>query len=238
MDIIQYSEEHRIFRSSLKKYLEKEVIPHAEEWEEAGIVPRSAWKGMGEQGFLCMQVPEAYGGPGCDFLYSVIVTEELARTNQSGLAAPLHSDIVVPYIVAYGSEEQKHKYLPGCVSGDIITAIAMTEPNAGSDLAAIKTTVREDGDAFVINGQQDLHLQRNQLRSGHCRRQRPRRRPIPTRRWTCSLSKRGRRVSRKASASKKSAGTARTRRSCSSTIAGSPGPTAWGKKARDFFSSC
>ncbi len=152
MEIIQYSEEHRIFRTALKKYLEKEVMPHAEEWEEAGIVPRSAWKGMGEQGFLCMQVPEAYGGPGCDFLYSVIVTEELARTNQSGLAAPLHSDIVVPYIVAYGSEEQKQKYLPGCVSGDIITAIAMTEPNAGSDLAAIKTTVREDGDAFVING--------------------------------------------------------------------------------------
>ncbi len=152
MEIIQYSEEHRIFRTALKKYLENEVMPHAEEWEEAGIVPRSAWKGMGAQGFLCMQVPEAYGGPGCDFLYSVIVTEELARTNQSGLAAPLHSDIVVPYIVAYGSEEQKQKYLPGCVSGDIITAIAMTEPNAGSDLAAIKTTVREDGDAFVING--------------------------------------------------------------------------------------
>ena len=153
MDIIQYTAEHRIFRESLRKYLEKEVTPHVEEWEEAGIVPKSAWKGMGEQGFLCMQVPEEYGGVGADFLYSVIVAEELCRTNHSGLAAPLHSDIVVPYIVAFGSEEQKKKYLPGCVSGDTITAIAMTEPNTGSDLAAIRTTAAEDGNSFVINGQ-------------------------------------------------------------------------------------
>ncbi|MFA5183359.1 MAG: acyl-CoA dehydrogenase family protein [Syntrophales bacterium] len=162
MEIINYSEEHRIFRNSLRKYLEKEVIPHVEEWEEAGIVPRSAWKGMGEQGFLCMGVPEEYGGLGADFLYSVIVIEEMVRTNHSGLAAALHSDIIVPYIVAFASEEQKHKYLPGCVSGDIITAIAMTEPNAGSDLAAMRTTAvacggeagaADDGDHFVINGQ-------------------------------------------------------------------------------------
>ena len=153
MDIIQYSEEHRIFRESLRKYLEREVIPNVEAWEEAGIVPRSAWKGMGEQGFLCMQVPEEYGGVGADFLYSVIVTEELCRTNHTGLAASLHSDIVVPYILAFGAEAQKKKYLPGCVSGDIITAIAMTEPNTGSDLAAIRTTAVEDGDSFIINGQ-------------------------------------------------------------------------------------
>ena len=153
MEIIQYLAEHRIFRESLRRYLEKEVTPHVEEWEEAGIVPRSAWKGMGEQGFLCMQVPEEYGGVGADFLYSVIVTEELCRTNHTGLAASLHSDIIVPYIVAFGSEEQKRKYLPGCVTGDIITAIAMTEPNTGSDLAAIKTTAAEAGDFFVINGQ-------------------------------------------------------------------------------------
>ena len=120
MEIINYSEEHRIFRNSLRKYLEKEVTPHVEEWEEAGIVPRSAWKGMGEQGFLCMGVPEEYGGLGADFLYSVIVIEEMVRTNHSGLAASLHSDIIVPYIVAFASEEQKRKYLPGCVSGDII----------------------------------------------------------------------------------------------------------------------
>ncbi|HAJ27495.1 MAG TPA: acyl-CoA dehydrogenase [Syntrophus sp. (in: bacteria)] len=156
MEIINYSEEHRIFRNSLRKYLEKEVIPHVEEWEEAGIVPRSAWKGMGEQGFLCMGVPEEYGGLGVDFLYSVIAIEEMVRTNHSGLAASLHSDIVIPYIVAFASEEQKHKYLPRCVSGDIITAIAMTEPNAGSDLAAMRTTAvasADDGDQFIINGQ-------------------------------------------------------------------------------------
>jgi len=153
MDILQYTEEHRIFRDSLKRFLAKEIVPHIEEWEEAGIVPREAWKKMGDQGFLAMNVPEEYGGLGADFLYSVIVTEELTRTNSSGLAAPLHTDIIVPYIVAFASEEQKHKYLPGCVSGDIITAIAMTEPNAGSDLAGMKTTAVEQGDEIVINGQ-------------------------------------------------------------------------------------
>ncbi len=153
MDIIQYSDEHRIFRQMLRKFLEREVIPHVEEWEEAGIVPRSAWKKMGEQGFLCTAVPEEYGGAGGDFLYSVIVSEEMVKTNHGGLAAPLHSDVVVPYVVTFGSEEHKKKYLPGCVSGDIITAIAMTEPNTGSDLAAIKTTAVEQGDQVVINGQ-------------------------------------------------------------------------------------
>ncbi len=153
MDIIQYTDEHRIFRQTLKKFLEKEITPHAEEWEEACIVPRAAWKKMGEQGFLCTAVPEEYGGAGCDFLYSVIVAEEIARTNFSGLAASLHSDIIVPYISAFGSEEQKKKYLPGCVSGDCITAIAMTEPNTGSDLAAIRTTAVEQGDRIVFNGQ-------------------------------------------------------------------------------------
>ena len=153
MEIIQYTDEHRIFRQTLRKFLEKEITPHAEEWEEAGIVPRAAWKKMGEQGFLCTAVPEEYGGAGGDFLYSVIVAEEMARTNFSGLTASLHSDIIVPYIVSFGSESQKKKYLPGCVSGDIITAIAMTEPNTGSDLAAIRTTAVEQGDEIVFNGQ-------------------------------------------------------------------------------------
>ena len=153
MEILQYTDEHRMFRDALRRYLAREIVPHIEEWEEAGIVPREAWKKMGEQGFLAMSVPEEYGGLGADFLYSVIVTEEMTRTNHSGLAAPLHSDIIVPYIVAFASEEQKHKYLPGCISGDIITAIAMTEPNAGSDLAGMKTTAVEKGDEIVINGQ-------------------------------------------------------------------------------------
>ena len=153
MEILQYTDEHRMFRDALRRFLAKEITPRVEEWEEAGIVPREAWKKMGEQGFLAMGVPEEYGGLGADFLYSVIVTEELTRTNHSGLAASLHTDIVVPYIVSFASEEQKHKYLPGCISGDIITAIAMTEPNAGSDLAAIRTTAVESGDEIVINGQ-------------------------------------------------------------------------------------
>ena len=108
---------------------------------------------MGEQGFLCTSVPEEYGGLAADFLYSVIVTEETTKSGFSGLTAALHSDIVVPYITSFASEEQKHKYLPGCISGDIITAVAMTEPNAGSDLAAMKTTAVEDGDHIVLNGQ-------------------------------------------------------------------------------------
>ncbi|MBI5569418.1 MAG: acyl-CoA dehydrogenase family protein [Desulfomonile tiedjei] len=153
MDIIQYTEEHRIFRQALRKFFEKEVTPYVDEWEEAGIVPRSIWKKMGEQGFLCMWLPEEYGGLGADFLYSVILCEELTRTRHSGLAVPLHSDVVVPYIASFGSEELKQKYLPGCVSGDLITAIGMTEPNAGSDLASMRTTAVEDGDDVVINGQ-------------------------------------------------------------------------------------
>jgi acyl-CoA dehydrogenase len=153
MNIIPYTAEHHIFRDSLRKFLDKEIVPHVEEWEEAGIVPRSAWKKMGEQGFLCTGVPEEYGGVGADFLYSVIVCEELVKSNFSGLAASLHSDICVPYISSFASEEQKRKYLPGCISGDIITAVAMTEPNAGSDLAKIKTTAAEDGEHIVLNGQ-------------------------------------------------------------------------------------
>lgn len=153
MEIIQYTQEHRIFRDALQKFCEKEVIPYADDWEEAGIVPKSVWRKMGEQGFLCMDVPEAYGGYGADFLYSVILIEELTRTGNMGLAAPIHSDIVVPYITAFASEALKQKYLPGCVSGEIIAAVAMTEPNTGSDLAAIRTTAVADGDEVVINGQ-------------------------------------------------------------------------------------
>jgi acyl-CoA dehydrogenase len=153
MEILKYTEEHGKFRGALRDFLEKEVTPHVDEWEEAGIVPRSIWKKMGERGFLCMNLPKEYGGADGDFLYSVILTEELARTHHTGLAAPLHSDIVVPYISSFGSEELKKRYLPGCISGDIITALAMTEPNAGSDLASMGTTVVEEGTHVVINGQ-------------------------------------------------------------------------------------
>ena len=153
MEILKYTDGHKAFREKVRTFFEKEVTPHTAQWEREGIVPRSMWKRMGEEGFLCMNVPREYGGMGGDLLYSVIVTEELVRTGHSGLAAPLHSDIIVPYITAFASDDLKKKYLPGCVSGDIVTAIGMTEPNAGSDLASIGTTALEDGDHVVINGQ-------------------------------------------------------------------------------------
>jgi acyl-CoA dehydrogenase len=153
MDIITYTEEHKQFRARVREFFRNEVIPHTDEWEEAGIVPRELWPKMGAEGFLCMNIPAEYGGPGLDFRYSVIMTEELARTGITGVASSLHSDIVVPYISSFGSEEVKKRYLPGCVSGELISAVAMTEPDTGSDLAAIRTTAVDDGDDVVINGQ-------------------------------------------------------------------------------------
>ena len=152
MEILKYTDAHRNFRKRLRDFLAKEVTPYADEWEKAGIVPKSAWKKMGRAGFLCTEVSTAYGGLGGDFLYSVIVTEEISRTGQNGLVASLHSDIVVPYITAFGSDEIKQKYLPKCVSGEIITAIAMTEAGAGSDLAAMSTSATEEGDEVVLDG--------------------------------------------------------------------------------------
>ncbi len=152
MGILKYSEEHDAFRQRVRSFLAKEVVVHGEQWEKDRIVPKSAWKKLGEEGFLCTAVSKKYGGHGKDFLYSVIVAEEMVKTGQSGLVSGLHSDIIVPYIESFGSEELKEKYLPGCVSGDIITAVAMTEPGAGSDLASMGTTAVEDGDEMVING--------------------------------------------------------------------------------------
>ncbi len=153
MEILKYSAEHDSFRETLRKFLGKEVVPFADQWEQEGIVPREAWKKAGEQGFLCTSVPEKYGGAGADFLYSIIVIEEMIHTRQFGLLTPLHSDIIVPYITSYASEELKQKYLPGCISGDIITAVGMTEPGAGSDLTSISTTATRAGDEVIINGQ-------------------------------------------------------------------------------------
>ena len=152
MEILKYTEEHRDFRKRLRDFLEKEVTPHAGQWEKDGIVPRAAWKKMGQAGFLCTEVGPDYGGIGGDFLYAVIITEEISRTYQNGLVTSVHSDIVVPYITAFGSDEQKKKYLPRCVSGDIVSAVAMTEPGAGSDLAGITTSAVEEGNKVILNG--------------------------------------------------------------------------------------
>jgi alkylation response protein AidB-like acyl-CoA dehydrogenase len=152
MEILNYTDAHRGFREALRAFLAAEVLPHVDAWERAGIVPKSAWRRMGAAGFLCPGLPAEFGGRGGDFLYSVIVAEELARTGHSGLMATLHSDVVVPYIRSFGSEEIQRRYLPGCVSGETVTAVAMTEPGAGSDLAGIQTTAVEEGETVVIDG--------------------------------------------------------------------------------------
>jgi alkylation response protein AidB-like acyl-CoA dehydrogenase len=152
MDIIQYTDAHHDFRRRLRAFLEVEVIPHVEQWEQARIVPKQIWRRMGQEGFLCLDVAPEFGGRGEDFRYAVIVAEELTRTWHTGLAASLHSDIVVPYISAFGSAELKQKYLPGCVSGKIVTAVAMTEPGAGSDLASMQTTAVEEEETVRIDG--------------------------------------------------------------------------------------
>jgi alkylation response protein AidB-like acyl-CoA dehydrogenase len=152
MELLHYTDKHKDFRRRLRSFLAREVTPNVDRWEKEGIVPKKIWRKMGQNGFLCPDVPPKYGGLGGDFLYSVIVTEEISHTYHTGLTAALHSDIVVPYITAFASDELKQKYLPGCVSGDIISAIAMTEPGAGSDLAGMSTTAEEQGDEVVING--------------------------------------------------------------------------------------
>lgn len=148
-----FSEEHEMFREAARRFIEKEVVPYHAQWEQDGIVDRDLWRKAGEQGLLCCTVPEEYGGPGGDFLHSAIVNEEMARVGATGPAFALHSDIIVPYLQAYGSEDQKREWLPKVVSGETVMAIGMTEPAAGSDLQGIKTRADRDGNHFVINGQ-------------------------------------------------------------------------------------
>jgi len=145
------TEELDTFRDQFRKYLAKDLAPHAEKWREQKMVDRFAWRGLGEMGALRASVPEEYGGLGLDFGYNSIVNEELAYQGvPAGFA--LHSDIVCDYIVAYGSEEQKKHWLPRFVSGETITAIAMTEPGTGSDLQSVRTTAKKDGNHYIVNG--------------------------------------------------------------------------------------
>ena len=147
------SAEHHDFRTTVRRFIAEEITPHHAQWERDGQVPRSLWRRAGELGLLCMGVPEAYGGIGADFSYSAIVVEEMARAGATGPLFYLHSDIVAPYLVHHGSEAQKQQWLPRMVRGEVIAAIGMTEPGAGSDLAAIRTRAERDGDAWRINGQ-------------------------------------------------------------------------------------
>jgi alkylation response protein AidB-like acyl-CoA dehydrogenase len=148
-----FTAEHDLFREQVRRFIEREVVPHHARWEAEGIVPRSVWRAAGEAGLLCPAIPEAYGGGGGSRLHSAVLIEEVARAGVSGIGFGLHSDIVAPYILAYGSEEQKRRWLPPMARGEVIGAIAMTEPGAGSDLQAVRATALRDGEELVTNGQ-------------------------------------------------------------------------------------
>ena len=147
-----FSEDHTRFRDSIRRFLEAEVVPHHGAWEDRGYVDREVWLKAGANGFLCSSMPEAYGGADADKLYSIVLMEEVARVNATGLGFGLHSEIVAPYLNRYGTEEQKGRFLPKMASGEIIGAIAMSEPAAGSDLQGVKTTAIRNGDHYVLNG--------------------------------------------------------------------------------------
>ncbi|XDD51677.1 acyl-CoA dehydrogenase family protein [Leptospira sp. WS92.C1] len=151
--VLQFTEEHDIFRGMARKFFETEVAPHHESWEKAGIVPKEVWKKAGASGLLCPNIPSEYGGADADFLYNVIIIEESSRVGNTGFFISLHNDVIAPYISEYANEEQKARWLPGCVTGDSILAIAMTEPGAGSDLKNITTSAVDKGDHYVVNGQ-------------------------------------------------------------------------------------
>lgn len=149
-----WNEEHQMFCEALRQFVSAEITPHYDQWEKDGIVAREAWLKAGAMGFLSMDVPETYGGLGVDdFRFHAIVSEELARASCNGVGFAIHTDMSVPYILRHGNDEQKRRWLPGAVDGTGIVAIAMTEPNAGSDLRGIRTTAIRDGDDFIINGQ-------------------------------------------------------------------------------------
>lgn len=147
-----FTPDHELFRDQVRKFYEREIQPHHAQWEKDGIVPKSVWRKAGENGFLCTSMPEEYGGAGTDKLYAAILMEEQARFGLTGPGFGLHSEIVGPYILHYGTEEQKKTWLPRMATGEVIGAIAMTEPGAGSDLQGVRTTAVRDGDDYIING--------------------------------------------------------------------------------------
>src|SRR5712675_2263175 len=148
-----FREEHRIFRESVRRFVEREIVPFHAQWEKEGIVPRELWRKAGAEGLLCCTVPEEYGGLGLDYLFDVVVFEELWRIGASGPGFLIHTDLVATYILTFGTEEQKSQWLPKMVKGEAIGSLGMTEPHAGSDLKNIRTRAVRDGDDYVINGQ-------------------------------------------------------------------------------------
>lgn len=154
MDISRtvFRDDHEIFRATARRFLERECVPRQNEWDEAGKVDRETWLKAGREGLLCVTLPTEYGGGGGDFGHAAVLAEETARLGVSGPSFGMHSDIIAPYIARIGNEEQKRKWLPGACSGEIILAIAMTEPGTGSDLKAVRTTAVREGDEYVLNG--------------------------------------------------------------------------------------
>jgi len=154
VDRAPFEPEHDAFRAAVRGFLDKQVVPFHKQWEAAGIVPREVWVEGGKQGLLGMGVPEEFGGGGSpDFRYNVVLGEEMVRAGASGVGFTLHNDVVEPYLLLRTNDEQKQRWLPGFCSGEIITAIAMSEPGAGSDLQGLRTTAVRDGDSFIVNGQ-------------------------------------------------------------------------------------
>ena len=148
-----YTDEHELYRDAVRRFIETEVTPHHRQWEEDGVVSREVWLKAGAAGFLCSNAPEEYGGAGADYKYNAVFTEELGRAGVTGPGFAVHSDMAANYILNFASDEQKARWIPKMVTGETIVALGLTEPGAGSDLKAIKTTAIRDGDDYVINGQ-------------------------------------------------------------------------------------
>ncbi|MGK5091303.1 acyl-CoA dehydrogenase family protein [Deltaproteobacteria bacterium TL4] len=147
-----FNKDHQLFRETFREYVQKNVIPHYEKWEEQGMISRESWYDAGKQGWLCPTADPEYGGLGADFYYAVIIWEELAYHATSAVFWSLHNDIVFPYIAKFASDEQKRRWVPGCISGENILALAMTEPAVGSDIANLQTKAVRDGDYYIVNG--------------------------------------------------------------------------------------
>jgi len=157
-----FNEDHDMFRDAVRRFIEAEITPYHAQWEKDGLVSRELWLKAGANGLLCCNIPEEYGGPGADFLYNVVLHEELGRAVATGPGFAIHSDMVATYVYRFGTEEQKRHWLPKMVSGEAIGALGLTEPGAGSDLKAIQTRAVRDGDEYVINGQK-VYISNGQL---------------------------------------------------------------------------
>ena len=224
-----FRDDHELFRDQVRRFIAQEIAPHYAAWETAGVTPASLWRRAGEEGLLNCALPEPYGLGG-DFGHAAVVIEELARANYLGIGFSIHSDMVAPYVDAFGTEAQKARWLPAMTRGELIGALALTEPGAGSDLKAIRSRAVRDGDHYVLNGQKTfitngvnaglaivLASTAPDLARAACR--------YSASRPDCPATPRARRWTRSAS-------TARTPASCSSTTCACPPTACWDKKTR------